>query len=74
MSDIAKAKLAVEENKNKARKRIREADSSRITFIPADEEVDFYEDTSAKNVGLYARVSTDMGPRFNEFSVAFQRV
>ena len=45
--------------KEKTRKRIREADSSRITVIPADEKIDFYEDTSEKNVALYARVSTD---------------
>ena len=59
MYNNSRKDLTSEEKKEKTRKRIRKADSSRITFIPADEEMDFYEDTSAKYVALYARVSTD---------------
>lgn len=60
---------ASEEKKERTRKRIREADSSRIIFIPADEEVDFYEDTSAKNVALYARVSTDSDKQTSSYEM-----
>ena len=55
--------------KEKTRKRIREADSSRITVIPADEEIDFYEDTSEKNVALYARVSTDSDKQTSSYEM-----
>ena len=51
------SKITSKEKKEKMRKRIREADSSRITVIPADKEVDFYEDTSEKNVALYCGIT-----------------
>lgn len=69
MSNTNKRNLTSEEKKDKTRKRIREADTSRITFIPADEEVDFYEDNSPKNVALYARVSTDSDKQTSSYEM-----
>jgi DNA invertase Pin-like site-specific DNA recombinase len=57
------------EKKDMTRRQIQEADSSRIIVIPADEEVDFYEDTSEKNVGLYARVSTDSDKQTSSYEM-----
>jgi len=62
-------KITSNEKKEKMRKRIREADSSRITVIPADKEIDFYEDTSEKNVALYARVSTDSDKQTSSYEM-----
>lgn len=67
--DSQSKNLTSEERKDKTRRRIREADSSRITFIPADEEVDFYEDTSTKNTALYARVSTDSDKQTSSYEM-----
>ena len=47
------------ENKEKTRNLIKNADSSRITVIPAIKQVEFHQDTSWKRVAVYARVSTD---------------
>jgi len=69
MNNSSRKNLINEEKKDKTRRRIREADSSRITFIPADEEVDFYEDTSEKNVALYARVSTDSDKQTSSYEM-----
>lgn len=47
------------EKKDRIRRRIKEASSSRITVIPAEEEIDFRQDDSEKKVAVYARVSTN---------------
>ena len=52
-------KMTSEEKKEQTRKRIKNADSSGITIIPAIKQVDFHQDTSLKRVAVYARVSTD---------------
>ena len=51
-------KKQIEENKTKTRNLVQNADSSRITVIPAIEKVDIHQDTSHKNCVVYARVST----------------
>ena len=52
-------KIASEDRKEQTRSRIKNADSSKITVIPAIKQVDFHQDTSMKRVAVYARVSTD---------------
>lgn len=41
------------------RQRYRGGPSEGLVVIPAIEEASFYEDSSEKRVGIYARVSTD---------------
>ncbi|MCL1844779.1 MAG: recombinase family protein [Defluviitaleaceae bacterium] len=52
-------RAAREASKEKIRKIIRNADSSKVTVIPANKKEDFFTDTSPRNVAIYARVSTD---------------
>lgn len=55
MDDAVAKKL---EAKEKKRRRYAQASSEGIEVIPQKEQISFYMDTSEKDVGIYARVST----------------
>lgn len=48
-----------DERKEKVLRRYKGADTADLETIPAKPKVDFFKDTSEKNVAIYARVSTD---------------
>ena len=51
--------MASPTDKHKIRQRYKGIDQEKLEVIPAIEEKDIFEDDSDKNVGVYARVSTD---------------
>ena len=58
-----------QEARDKTQRIIKNADSSRITVIPAVEKMDFHKDTSTKRVAVYARVSTDSDKQLYSFTM-----